>query len=350
MQPWLRTQSLGFPMIAMLNAVAALGEAVLQPWQSVTLDYSAANSFMSNHYGCNPYFPAMTAVEPIFDARQGVFDDDQGVVNKAALQVCGFALHESPSSVADWGDLEDVRDNYLPELRKVLRDAFGQQRITHMVFWNPKLRGEEWEADGNTQYERTGIASLVHLDTDMLGFAGDTDALARMVERNRVESLIEGQPPVGAPLVGRGRELADAMGNGQRFAIVNAWRNVDPHSPVRRAPLAVMATRYKPRPDGLMLVAPEAAPCAERSRWYTFPHMTSDEVLLFLQYDRSVHAPSDVWHCALPSVSEGDDARPRRSAELRALVVFDERVPHADDRFSGAAVPRVTRLTEEDWR
>lgn len=77
--------------------------------------------------------------------------------------------------------------------------------------------------------------------------------------------------------------------------------------------------------------------------------MTSDECLLFLQYDRSVRAPSDVWHCALPSVSEGEGAPPRRSMELRALVVFEERVPHNDDRFNGAAVPRVRRLTEELW-
>jgi len=338
----------------MLLVALQVAAPALTPWRTVKLDYTAANAFMAQHYGRSHYFPTVAA-EQIYNARKGICDE-QGNTCSATLQNCGFALYRSPLALTNWGDLEELERVYLPELRQMLIEAFAGQTISHVVFWNPKLRGSEWTANGDTEYERTGIATLAHLDTDMLGFRGETDAIVRMVERNRIESLLEGQPAVGAKLTGRGRALADAISDGQRFAIVNAWRNVDPHSPVRTAPLAVMATRYKPRADGRPpAVVPEAAPCAERSRWYTFPQMTSDECLLFLQYDRSVLAPSDVWHCALPDVSEGEvseeeDAPPRRSMELRAFVVFDERVPHSQDRFTGAAVPRVQRLTEEVWR
>ena len=134
------------------------------------------------------------------------------------------------------------------------------------------------------------------------------------------------------------------MSGRRRFAVVNAWRNIDPRSPVCRAPLAVMATRYK---DGETSVVPEASPCTARSRWYVFPEMKADEVLLFMQYDRSADAPSDVWHCALPQMTEGSDVDqlpPRRSFEVRCLVIFDEQVPSDRDRFSGTAVPRVKRI------
>ena len=62
--------------------------------------------------------------------------------------------------------------------------------------------------------------------------------------------------------------------------------------------------------------------------------------MLFKQFDRSVQRTSDIWHTALTHVTEAEDAPPRRSFDLRCLVIFHERVAHEADRFSGAAVPR----------
>ena len=317
------------------------------------VDYSAANTFVSTHYASlrgssDQYFPSQTtATEPIFDGRLGVYDDND-VLQQASLGSCGFTLRPSPTSVTNWSSLEQISHLYLPELRQTILDAFaydcdGARGITDMVFWNPMLRGEGWVPDEHTPgTEATAcgpIAGMAHLDTDMNFFGGRTDELVRMVERNRVESLIEGQPPSGAPLKGRGRALADAVGSGRRrFAVVNAWRSIDQQEPVRRAPLAVLATKYKTGEE--KRAVPEASPCMDRSKWYVFPHMRSDEVLLFTQYDRSVEQPSDVWHCALPGVSEGNEAPPRRSFELRCLVVFEEELPYECDRFSGGAAPR----------
>mmetsp|Transcript_6321 Transcript_6321/g.13121 ORF Transcript_6321/g.13121 Transcript_6321/m.13121 type:complete len:99 (+) Transcript_6321:152-448(+) len=60
-----------------------------------------------------------------------------------------------------------------------------------------------------------------------------------------------------------------------------------------------------------------------------------DEVLLFTQYDRKLGRPSELWHAALPELVDGPeaDAPPRRSLEVRALVVLDERLPLALDRW-----------------
>ena len=321
-------------------------------WRTHLIDYSAANQFCETYYGRKGYFPNTMAKEEIFDGRKGVYDDKDGSLRPASLSSCGFALHHSPTTVTDWSRLDQINDRYLPELAEVIHEAFSDEdgpTVSHVVFWNPMLRGEGFKPDNDedgdrTETSRSGIASMAHLDTDFLVFEGDTEEVVRLIERNRVESLLDEQPAPGAPLVGRGRELADMVKGSRRFAVVNAWRNISPSGPICRAPLAVLATRYE---EGATSVVPEASPCAMRSHWYVFPKMQEDEVLLFTQYDRSVKGPSDIWHCALPHMAEGDDPAalpPRRSFEVRCFVVFAEDVPAREDRFSGDAVPRVKRL------
>lgn len=301
-------------------------------WTTTPIDYSAANKYCSTYYGRSSYFPRDVSIEPIYDGRHGVLDDDDGKVSSASLSSCGFSLCTAPSSVTNWGSLKQLSEIYLPELRKVIIDAYADSAIVDVIFWNPMLRGEGWTADGDhvsrTETARTGIASMAHLDTDLIVFDGDADALARLIERNRVEALMEGQPAEGAPLTSRGRALTAAIRDGRRFAIVNAWRNID-EAPIGRAPLAVLATRY---PSGGSVV-PEAVPCEETSRWYAYPHMRADEVLLFTQYDRHIDRPADTWHCALPAVADADAPR-RRSFELRCFVVFEESVERSADRFA----------------
>lgn len=316
---------------------------------TTTIDYSAANTFCKTYYGRSKYFPVDAATESIFDGRRGVYDDEEEDLRPASLASCGFALRPSPTAVTDWNSLEQIRTLYLPQLRQLICDEFAGQPVAQIVFWNPMLRGQGWRGsegmfDPPHASPRGPIAAMAHLDTDMLVFDGDTDALCQLVERNRVEALLEGQPAPGTPLKGRGRALADVV-KGSRFAVVNAWRNVDVDTPVLRAPLAVLDTTYPS--DSSSSVVPEASPCMERSRWYIFPRMQADEVLLFKQYDRSSAWPADVWHCALPSVVEAGhseaEAPPRRSFEVRCFVVFDERVDDAFDRFSGGAKPRCRR-------
>ena len=52
--------------------------------------------------------------------------------------------------------------------------------------------------------------------------------------------------------------------------------------------------------------------------------------------DRKLGRPSELWHCALPGLVEGGEgggdaaaAPPRRSFEVRALVLLEEQLPEA---------------------
>ena len=70
--------------------------------------------------------------------------------------------------------------------------------------------------------------------------------------------------------------------------------------------------------------------------------MPPEEVIVFYQYDRNMLQSSDLWHCAIsPAAREqtgqtnhAAQLEPRRSFDIRALVVLDETVSRDPDRFS----------------
>jgi len=79
---------------------------------------------------------------------------------------------------------------------------------------------------------------------------------------------------------------------------------------------------------------PALRPKRPQSRWYAFPRMKHDEILLFKQYDRRVDRVSDLWHCALPVFPGEEEESARISFDCRALVVFEnDLVPKSIDRY-----------------
>ena len=97
-----------------------------------------------------------TAEEPI--GRRGVYDECDEL-NPATLTGSGFALRPCATAVDDWSSLDQMRSRYLPELKRVLVDAYPGNRISDIIFWNPKRRGEGWEADGE---RRVGVRPHRH--------------------------------------------------------------------------------------------------------------------------------------------------------------------------------------------
>jgi hypothetical protein len=331
-------------------------------WRETEIDYSAANKYIRSHYKTqqlsDPYFSRVDkdgkAMESIYDARKGFWDDDDddeaGHLVEPSLKRCGFILQHAPTKVTDFKDLEQIQAWYLPQLRsKVIPEAFPNEKISDIVFWNPMFRGDDQVmSEGNIhESEQEGalptasIASMVHIDTDFGAFDG-TDEIVRLVANNRFDDTEQARSFSS-------EALQDVLASGRRFCIVNLWRNINLHQPVLRAPLAVLSTQYMYACDDSLkrYCFPDAKPNPSTSRWYTFPSMTTDECLLFLQYDRDIQRPSDLWHCALASIKE-PGAQPRRSFDVRALVVFQDVVPPHRDRFAQDRTrPHLTRQESE---
>jgi hypothetical protein len=74
--------------------------------------------------------------------------------------------------------------------------------------------------------------------------------------------------------------------------------------------------------------------------------MQPDECLIFKQYDRQLDKVSDIWHCAL-NVQETEpklnkNTLPRKSFDIKAMVVLKQQVPPELDRFKAAVTPGLT--------
>jgi hypothetical protein len=324
-----------------------------EAWRRAEIDYSAANEFVRSYYGDEieqPYFATSTCdgkvVEPIYNAREGFWDDDLGQLVPPSLSRCGFTLLHAPTTVADFFDLDQVRSIYLPHLREqVIPRAFKNDgsSISDIIFWFPMYRREEQLTQGTSRsdncVESAPIAPLAHIDTDV-GAYQDVTEVMQLVDKNRVDDAYQAQffDPSA---------IECALKSGRRFAIVNLWRNANfQQQPILRAPLAILSTRYSHH-NHARPCFPDAKPDPITSRWYTFPNMSHDECLLFCQYDRNLQKPSDMWHCALSSICERD-APPRQSLDVRALIVFDEIVPPELDRFAPGRMRPILSQSESE--
>uniref|UniRef100_A0A7S4JLH8 Uncharacterized protein n=1 Tax=Odontella aurita TaxID=265563 RepID=A0A7S4JLH8_9STRA len=341
-----------------LGPVSSLPTA---PWGKGQIDYSAANEYVQAHYSQTygrdqSYFWATeSSIESIYDARSGVHSlGDVSTHEEDGLENSGFVLVSTSTAVADWSNMDMIKNIYLPELRCTIPLAFGEsgRRISHMVFYQPMIRGEDCVMSG-LDHDRTvspptsPVAGLVHIDTDF--GAHDLDGILDMVENNLVSDV------VGFPR----HNIADVICNGRnRFAIVNCWKNADPLGrPISRAPLGLLLPYYccdKNRRN-LRPCFPDSVPDGERSRWYVYPQMAADECLLFKQYDRRLDRSSDIWHCAIdcsPYSENGGEvetecqAPKRYSFDIRAFIVFDEVVSKDNDRYSPDRLRPVLSLEE----
>lgn len=152
------------------------------------------------------------------------------------------------------------------------------------------------------------------MDVDVHAYAS-LDDLTAMCYKNRLHEIDLPQ-------------LQEEIAN-RRFVIVNAWRNIG-QEPASRAPLGLYRVKYDDWAFPLSSPLPS-------SRWYTFPDVKPDELLIFCQYDRDVRQPSDLWHGALMDIGQGE----RYSMDLRCLVVFEETIPEKYDRFAHKLVSKL---------
>jgi len=116
----------------------------------------------------------------------------------------------------------------------------------------------------------------------------------------------------------------------QRFAIINLWR---PLSVVEQLPLALCDARSIAPADVVAgdLVYPDKVgetfsfTYNPAHRWYYFPKLRPDEALLLKIYDSREDGTARLTaHTAFEDPTTSENAAPRRSIELRALVFWKD--------------------------
>jgi len=225
----------------------------------------------------------------IHDARAGLPSSD--------LDREGFMLRPHRSAVRDFYDDRTLPASYHPELKALVKDVTGARRVE---IFDDTRRSSSLEKQRAHSIREP--ANVVHNDyTTRSGPQRLADYCAAAQEEARPE----------------------------RFAIVNVWRSIA--APVIDQPLALCdATTV--RDDDLVaaerrgenrLGEIQLALYHPDQRWYFYPNMNRDEVLLFKTFDSALDGRTRfTLHSAFVHPQPPDGAARRESIESRCLLFF----------------------------
>ena len=210
----------------------------------------------------------------------------------------GFILRRSASTVTDFYDTDEVSAVYDPEVERLVKQETGAEKV---VIFDHTIRVESDEKRKAMQVRE--IVNLAH--NDYTAKSGP-QRVRDLLEPDEAERRLQG-----------------------RFAIYNTWRPIT--GPVLSAPLAICDARSIALDDWVLCDLVYADRVGEiynlgfnaNHRWYYFPNMTTDEVMMFKSYDsmddgRARFTP----HSAFIDPSTPDGAPPRESIETRLLAFF----------------------------
>jgi hypothetical protein len=209
----------------------------------------------------------------------------------------GFQLLRDASAVSDFYDDGEVASVYHPEVERLVRQATGAARV---VVFDTTLRSGK-ALPGRKPVKEP--ARRIHNDyTEKSG----PQRVRDLLPADEAEALLRG-----------------------RFAVINVWRPI--RGPVLEAPLALcdatsiapddfVATdlKYPDRTGEIYSVT-----FNPRHRWFYFPRMTTDEVVLIKCYDSARDGRARFTaHGAFDDPTSPSDAAPRESIEARTLAFF----------------------------
>jgi hypothetical protein len=234
----------------------------------------------------------------IFECRDVVIHNGRPVADRLDLDRQGFCLMRYPTAVKDFYD-DEVRRLYYPEMERLTKAATGADKV---IVFDHTIRVD----DDGKQAARKVRAPVRNVHNDFTVNSAP----------QRVRDLL---PP----------DEAEARLK-KRYGSVNIWRPIV--GPVETAPLAICEygsiddgdliaaeRRYQDRIGGVYHLA-----FNPQQRWYYFPRMERDEVVLLKCYD-SLTDGTARWtaHGAFRDPNTPADAAPRESIEIRTLMFWD---------------------------
>ena len=229
-----------------------------------------------------------------------VIDDARAMAEQLDLDRQGFALMRHPTAVRDFYDDDEVRRVYYPEMEALVRSVTGAGKV---IVFDHTIRVD------------------------------DEDMQARLKVRAPIKGVHNDFTTRSAPQ--RVRDLLPAdeaeARLKKRYGSINVWRPI--RGPVETKPLViceygsigdqdlVAAERHYPdgRIGGIYYLVHNP-----KQRWYYFPRMERDEVVLLKCFD-SLTDGTARWtaHGSFDDPNSPANATPRESIEIRTLLFFD---------------------------
>ena len=246
----------------------------------------------------------------------------------------------------DFYDQQDVIQQYYPHCEDLLKsflsenqqDEHSTMNTVQVIAFDHNVRSNK--GAGETRLKQGGGATvqnpagLVHADYTKVSAPRRLQQLAKsttMANDVRQSSNMESQ-----------MILQEALEGKRRYAFINVWRNIA-HEKVQMLPLACMdattvtATRdlrtfqihYTDRVGENYFCCP-----SPQHKWYYYPQMTRNEVLLLKQWDSKgdmanghevdKETSTMTVHSAFMDPTSPADAPPRESIEVRCIVIWEE--------------------------
>jgi hypothetical protein len=230
------------------------------------------------------------------DRRKVPIRDGRQLSSAPSLDEEGFALVPHGTAVADFYDPQVVRGVYYREVELLVKQATGARRV---LAFDHNLRASTKSEPAQALSKEP--VRFVHNDyTERSGPQRVRDLFA-----DEAEALLGG-----------------------RFAVINAWKPI--RGPVESHPLAVCDARsirpqdwvptdliYRDRKGEVYSMTFHPA-----HRWFYFPNMTSDEVMMLKCYDSDRFLARFTAHSAFDDPTSPSAASPRESIEVRTLAFF----------------------------
>jgi hypothetical protein len=232
-----------------------------------------------------------------YEDRRVFIEDGRPIADAFSINREGFALVPHATKVADLYDEAELKNRYYPETEALLKAETGASKV---LIFDHTIRTSHQRPRG------VGLPreAVLRVHNDYTLKSGP----------QRVRDL--------AP------EKAEALLQ-KRFAIVNVWRPIA--APLQEFPLAlgdaaslapddIIATDliYPDRVGEIYYIAYNPA-----QRWFYFPQMGRDEVVLIKTFDSDPARARFSAHSAFADPNFPDPKILRESIEIRALVFFD---------------------------
>jgi hypothetical protein len=231
-------------------------------------------------------------------------------------QTCGFERFDDASAMTDWTDDVEIATVHYPEAEALARTLTG---FDHALVADHVKRNAE---DAKRAREQQPVR-LVHSD-----FADDYEAHVRRNWRT-----VKGR---GAAALARNGITGDDIASAKRIVMLQLWRNLG--APKMDLPVAWCDARtvgrdemvpfryngYVAGADAFDAVAIAAPDAPDRHRWYAFPSLTADEVVVFRTYDTDMVPAGTTYftpHSAFNDPDVAPGSPPRFSVELRLVCV-----------------------------
>jgi hypothetical protein len=231
------------------------------------------------------------------EAHSVTIHDGRAITDELSLDRQGFVLLKHKTAVADYYNENQIASVCYPEAERVIKEATGATRV--FVF-DHIVRNEAMAAIKGSGVKQP--AGRMHNDYT----AWSAPQRVRDLMGDDAERLL-----------------------GHRYAIINLWRPI--RGPLLRSPLALCDAQSL---DAENLIASDllypdregeiyAITYNPTQRYYYFPKMEADEVILIRCFDSAREGAARFSaHGAFDDPQTPLDAPPRESIEVRTLVFF----------------------------